>query len=216
MSTTATGSVVTALPLFPLQAVLFPGGLLNLRVFEARYLDLMSHCLREPSPFGVVCLAQGSELRARSRSAEAGAVRLEPIGVLAHLQQVDAEQPGILHVRCIGAERFALAATTQRGDGLWLADVELLPADEPAAVPPELAPTRAALANAIESLQGQGHQPFAEPFDLDDAGWVANRWCELLPIPLPAKQRLMALDEPALRLQLVDEFLRTKGVIQRA
>ncbi len=210
------GAALAGLPLFALQTVLFPGGLLHLRVFEARYLDLVSQCLRAQSPFGVVCLAQGSELRAASRQGGTDAVRLEPIGVLAHLQQVDAEQPGILHVRCIGAERFALDAPTQRGDGLWLADAELLAVDEPAAVPPELVPTRAALARAIESLQGQGHRPFAEPFDLDDAGWVANRWCELLPIPLAAKQRLMALDAPALRLQLVDEFLRTKGVIHSA
>ena len=51
-----------ALPLFPLQAVLFPGGVLNLKVFEARYLDLVSRSLREDTPFGVVCLNQGSDV----------------------------------------------------------------------------------------------------------------------------------------------------------
>ena len=41
----------------------------------------------------------------------------------------------------------------------------------------------------------------------------ANRWCEILPISVAAKYRLMVLDEPVLRLKLVDEYLRGKGVI---
>ena len=45
-----------ALPLFPLQTVLFPDGLLELKIFETRYLDLMSRCMREQAPFGVVAL----------------------------------------------------------------------------------------------------------------------------------------------------------------
>ena len=53
-------SLPDPLPLFPLQAVLFPGALLHLKVFEARYLDLVGSCLRNGTPFGVVCLKQGS------------------------------------------------------------------------------------------------------------------------------------------------------------
>ena len=70
-----------------------------------------------------------------------------------------------------------------------------------------------ALATAIRRLKQQGSTPFLEPYRFDDAGWVANRWCEILPIPLAAKQRLLELDEPLMRLQLVDEFLRGKGVV---
>ncbi len=70
-----------------------------------------------------------------------------------------------------------------------------------------------ALAQAIESLDAQHAAPVAGPPRLDDAGWVANRWCELLPVPLAAKQRLMALEDPALRLELVDEYLRGRQVV---
>jgi Lon protease-like protein len=70
-----------------------------------------------------------------------------------------------------------------------------------------------ALANAITTLKAQGAEPFNLPHRLDDAGWVANRWCEILPIPLAAKHRLMLLAEPQLRLRLVDEYLRGKGVV---
>ena len=197
------------LPLFPLQSVLFPGGLLGLKVFEARYLDLVSACLREGTPFGVVCLLQGSEVRGGS----ADKPRFETIGVLAQLLDVDAEQPGILQVQCRGGRRFSISAPQQRDDGLWLADAQIWPTEASVPVPPELLPSREALSRAIASLDAQGHAPFVKPHRLDDAGWVANRWCELLPISLAAKHKLMALDEPALRLKLVDEFLRSKGVV---
>ena len=199
---------MTLLPLFPLGSVLFPGGVLRLRVFEARYLDLVTRCLREATPFGVVCLRQGSELRDDKQ-----AVLLEDIGTLAHLQDVDADQAGILSVRCIGGMRFRVHEAAQRADGLWLATPEWQAADERVAPMPELAQAATALSTAIESLDQKGQQPFARPYRLDDAGWVANRWCEILPIAPAARQRLMQLDEPQLRLRLVHDFLRGKGVL---
>ena len=205
-----TGPVeIAELPLFPLQAVLFPGGLLRLKVFEARYLDLIGRCLRTQEPFGVVCLKQGSEVR----GVDSEPVRFESIGVLARLVDVDAHEPGILRVSCTGEQRFQLAQSHQRADGLWCGQVRMLAADASLAPPAELAQTVAALSNAIEALQAQGQLPFAEPHRLDDAGWVANRWCELLPISLQARQRLMELDQPVQRLKLVDDFLRGKGVV---
>ena len=196
-----------ALPLFPLGTVLFPGGLLPLKVFEARYLDLVSHCLRSRTPFAVVHLRQGHELRGNGKTV------FEDIGVLAHLQDVDAEQPGILRVRCLGGQRVQLGASHQRDDGLWLAQAASLPADADAAVPAALQPSADALGRAITALHEQGHDPFPQPHHMAEAGWVANRWCEILPISSAAKQRLMALDEPVLRLQLVQDYLHGKGLV---
>ena len=194
--------------MFPLQTVLFPGGLLQLKVFEARYLDLISQCLRRQLPFGVVCLAQGSELRGGSDSPQ-----FESTAVLAQIQDVDAEQAGILLVRCLGGQRVQLGQPHQRVDGLWLAEASACPDDLPAAMPPELLGSAGALAKAIDSMAVQDLRPFALPYRLDDAGWVANRWCEILPISMAAKYRLMRLDEPLLRLKLVDDYLRSKGLI---
>ena len=198
------------LPLFPLQAVLFPGALLRLKVFEARYLDLVSTALREKQPFGVLCLKQGSET---GRSG-AQPVEMEEVGVLARIDDVDAEQNGILRVRCTGTQRFRRqGAPMQRDDGLWVCAVEPM-ADDPSRLPgPAMLQTVKALAGAIKSLADQGRLPFAEPYRLDDAGWVANRWCELLPVSLAAKQKLMELDDPVIRLSLVDGFLRDKKVV---
>ena len=209
------------LPLFPLQMVLFPGGLLQLKVFEARYLDLMSHCLRHRAPFGVVCLSEGAEVwrGARDKPGDkpgdktADKARFESVAVLAHLQELDSDHAGILRARCLGGRRVRLGMARQRADGLWLAPAEPCPDDETSPVSDALKQAADALGQAIGALAAQDQTPFARPYQLDDAGWVANRWCEILPISLAAKYRLMVLDEPLLRLKLVDEFLRGKGVV---
>ncbi len=199
------------LPLFPLQTVLFPGGLLPLKVFEARYLDLMGHCMRSGEPFGVVCMSRGTEV-----GANAEGVRIESVGVLAHIEDVDAEQAGILQVRCVGGSRLRLLqAPAQRPNGLWEAPAELIEADTARLPEVSLQPAVEALQQALAQLLAQDIKPFAEPLQWRDAGWVANRWCELLPITLAAKQRLMELEDPAIRLQLVDEFLRSKQVLKQ-
>jgi Lon protease-like protein len=198
------------LPLFPLQTVLFPGGLLILKVFEARYLDLVTRCLRSGSPFGVVCLRQGPEV-----GRTAGPVRFESMGVLARIDEVDGEQAGILKVRCLGLERFRLEGTpSQQADGLWQTATSPVEPDARRMPGPAVFETVKALSNAIGSLREHGQLPFAEPFRLDDAGWVANRWCELLPISLSAKQKLMALEDPVVRLSVVDGYLRDKQVVR--
>jgi Lon protease-like protein len=195
------------LPLFPLNAVLFPGGLLGLKVFEARYLDLVTTCLRERQPFGIVALRTGSDVR---RSAEA--VSFENIGTLAELVNADSEQAGILQVRCSGSQRFSVLSSRQRKDGLWLARADAVDDDQAVAPLPSMLETVKALAATIGTLRAK--RPFLEPYRFDDAGWVANRWCEVLPISQAAKQKLMELPDPTVRLQLVDDFLRSKGVVR--
>jgi uncharacterized protein len=202
------------LPLFPLQTVLFPGALLALKVFEARYLDMVAECLRKSSPFGVVCLKQGDEVDRATRGSPGSHVQMEDVGVAARIDEVDAEQTGILQLRCTGGQRFRLReAPVQGGNGLWWARVTALPEDPARAPGPAMLQTVTALAEAIRKLQEHERLPFAEPYRLDDAGWVANRWCELLPVSLAAKQKLMALDDPVIRLSLVDGFLRDKKVV---
>jgi Lon protease-like protein len=202
-------SSIVELPLFPLQAVLFPEGLLSLKVFEARYLDLVGSCLREGKPFGVVALKQGAEVRKGSDK-----IAFEMMGTMAELMDVDSAQAGILQVRCRGTQRFTVKTSHQQSDGLWLADVETLPDDDSVAPAQTVLDTVKGLANAIATLKAQGAEPFLQPYRFDSAGWVANRWCEILPISMAAKQKLMELPDAQMRLQLVDEFLRSKGVVK--
>ena len=199
-----------ALPLFPLRSVLFPGGLLGLKVFEARYLDLVSECLRSQRPFGVVALKKGGDVHKPGGER----VEFEAVGCLAELIEVDAATAGILAVRCRGTQRFRCEAPRQRDNGLWEAEVTLLADDEIVLPSEELVGSAKGLANAIATLKQQGSTPFLEPYHFEQAGWLANRWCEILPISLAAKQKLMELDDPLVRLKLVDDFLKSKGVVQ--
>ncbi len=195
------------LPLFPLNTVLFPDGLLELRIFEVRYLDLISRCMRQKLPFGVVCLRSGGEA---VRSPEG--VSLHEVGTLAELLEVDSAEANVLDVRCRGTRRFELGATRQQADGLWLGDATGL-ADDAVVVPSAgSSGIVASLAEAIKALAGRGERPFLEPHHFDSAGWVANRWCEILPLPKDSKQRLMAIRDPQARLDAVDALMRSRHV----
>ncbi|HEY0823907.1 MAG TPA: LON peptidase substrate-binding domain-containing protein, partial [Ramlibacter sp.] len=98
-----------------------------------------------------------------------------------------------------------------------VADVERLASDLPVPVPDDLKPTAEALGRLIQSLQQRAPAPdqipLQSPWKLDDCGWVANRWCELLPLPLALKQRLMELDNPLVRLELVSDVLTRTGIM---
>ncbi len=200
----------TPLPLFPLRMVLFPGALLPLKVFETRYLDMASECLRRQQPFGVVCLMEGADTDRSTQSSQ-----IERVGTLVRIDDADAEQAGILRLQCSAGQRFRLPdEPQQQADGLWLGHAAEPIAPDPLRLPgAAMLLTVQALAEAIQSLHEQGKTPFARPYRLDDAGWVANRWCELLPVSLAAKQKLMELDDPVIRLSLVDGFLRDKKVV---
>ena len=209
MTASTQSAADVALALFPLRMVLFPEASLGLKVFKARYLDLMSECMRTRQPFGVICLSQGAEA-----GPSPSVPCFEEVGVLARIDDVDAEQTGILRVQCTGGQRFRLKQpAVQSANGLWKAPITLMPQDPVRMPGPAMLPTVTALAETIKKLQERDAEPFSQPYRLDDAGWVANRWCELLPVPLAAKQKLMELDDPVIRLSLVDGYLRDKKVI---
>jgi len=170
---------------------------------------MVAQCLRDRSPFGVVALTRGQEVR---RPGEA--THFEPVGCLAELIDCDSPSTGILHIRCQGTQRFTAGEPQQATDGLWSAPVQCLPPDPAIAPTPAQAGAVAALERAVQALQEQGSLPFLTPIRLDDAAWVANRWCELLPIPLAARQSLMELPDPTARLELVRQFLRQHQVIE--
>jgi uncharacterized protein len=200
-----------SLPLFPLKTVLFPGGLLSLRVFEVRYLDMVRKCQRAGAPFGVVALQEGEEVRGAGAATES----LASAGTLATIEALEAPQPGLLAIRCAGTQRFHITRQEQLKHGLWIADVEQMPADLHVPVPGDLKSKADALEQLVQALQLREPEealPMRPPWHFDDCGWVANRWCEMLPIPVALKQRLMALDNPLVRLELVSDILERVGI----
>jgi Lon protease-like protein len=213
-----------ALPLFPLNAVLFPGGSLPLRIFEVRYLDMIGSCHKSGQAFGVVCLSEGSETRRRASGPAGDGFAREAffsVGTLARIVKFERPRPGLMMIACVGLQRFRVTRSEQLKHGLWLADAELLADDAEVPVPDDLNYTREALqavARDIEQrIEQSGEDAFAapllKPYRWDDCAWLANRWCELLPLEPQAKQRLMSLDSPVLRLELVADALGRLGHI---
>lgn len=209
--------VLQELPLFPLNTVLFPDGSLSLQIFEVRYLDLIGKCYKNGTPFGVVSLSAGGEVRQRDAAQAEGFVqeRFADVGTLAHISEFATPQAGLMVIRCTGGTRFRIHTRRQLKHGLWMADVEYLPQDPASAIPQDLQPIAHALAHLLEEQQGNhpdADMPaFARPYRLDDCGWVANRWCDLLNMPSAQKQALLQLDSALLRLELVGDLLIRKS-----
>jgi hypothetical protein len=206
------------IPLFPLHAVLFPGGVLPLRVFEPRYMDMVRECMKGSSPFGAVLINQGSEVGAPASP--------ERAGTLARITAWDMPQLGLLHLRAVGGERFRITDLQAQNDGLQVADVELIPADTDLPLLEDhrpcadllrriIADTEAKRAGEADSATDPLHAPpFEPPYRFDSTLWVGNRLCEFMPVPLLAKQRLMELQDAASRLELVRKFLQQHGVLK--
>jgi uncharacterized protein len=197
-------------PLFPLGTVLFPDGVLPLQIFEVRYLDMVSRCIAEGTPFGVVLLTHGNEVRTPE-----GQERFVTSGTLASVHESTSASPGLLQVVCRGGTRFHVLSSERRPNGLWMAETELMPDDRRIPVPSELQGASDALDKVLASLHEVPEQrwPVQPPFRLDDCGWVANRWCELLPLPNTQKHSLLTLDNPVIRLELMHDVLDEHGLI---
>lgn len=187
------------LPLFPLGTVLFPGGLLPLRLFEQRYLRMAKDCLRDGSPFGVCLIREGSEVGAPATP--------ETVGCLARIDRWDMPQLGVLQIVAQGTERFRIVERRLQGDGLARATVELLPEQADAGVPEKLAPCRVLLERIVA---GRGEQDFPSPPRFDSSAWVGARLAELLPLPASAKQRLLELDGLP-RLEALQRLIAPQG-----
>jgi Lon protease-like protein len=206
-----------SIPLFPLGTVLYPAGLLPLRIFEVRYLDMIGKCRKADLPFGVVSLTSGSEVRKAGADAESFAA----VGTLASIREFESPQSGLLQIECVGTQRFRIRSAELQKHGLWIAEVDPVADDVALEIPDDLKHTATALQRLIDTLEerrrAQGETvrlPIAEPYRLDDCGWVANRWCELVPMQLELRQRLMELDSPLMRLELVSDLLARTGITE--
>lgn len=180
------------IPLFPLGTVLFPGGPLPLRIFEARYIDLVRRCLRDDTGFGVVLIREGVEA--------GGPAETFDVGTYARIVDFSQQPDGLLGIRAAGERRFRILARRRARDGLNVADVEWLPDDPNLPLPEELAE----LAPALESILAQVGEPYASlERRPDDTAWVAGRLAEILPIPPGHKQHCLELDDPIERLRFL-------------
>ena len=182
--------------LFPLGTVLFPGGLLPLRVFEQRYMEMVSACLRGNEPFGVCLIREGKEVGAPAVP--------HSVGCLARIVQWDMQQLGMLNIVARGERRFRILERSVQRDGLARARIELLAEETDAAVGEDAAVCVRLLRAIIE--EGAGAR-IEEPHRFHSASWVSARLAEILPLPPAMKQKLLETDEGDRRLDELCDFL---------
>lgn len=200
------------LPLFPLNAVLFPDGILPLKVFETRYIDMVRDCMKRNAPFGVVLIKSGQEV--------GGIAEPEETGCLAHIVDWDAPQLGVLLLRTQGGARFRILETRSDKDQCLSARIEMLETISGVLLKQHQA-CADTLALVIHDINTKGQMeqgidfdtPFPEALQLHDAGWVANRWSEILPIPMKARQKLLELDDPQSRLTIIHQYLQQHHIV---
>ena len=190
-------SPLIELPLFPLSSVLFPGGKLQLRIFEPRYLDLVRECTRYGTGFGVCLILDGEEAGEPSKPAA--------VGTLARINDFHTGDDGLLGIVAAGGTRFRVARSRVRSDGLLRGDVETWPDEPEQTVPVEFALLQSILERLIETMAP--HWRDAPRSAYDDASWVGFRLAELLPLEFGEQQRMLELTDPLQRLAELRDIL---------
>ena len=184
--------------LFPLNTVLFPGGLLPLRIFEPRYVDMVGGCMRQDAEFGVVLIVQGTDT--------SSVVSIAGMGTSARVVDFQTQTDGLRGLLCRGERRFRVAQRRLQDDGLnratveWMQDVPLTPLD------PQFRPLVSVLRKVMARLANIGR--FLEP-NYEDASWVSHRLAEFLPLEPPWQQRLLEIDDPNERLGMLAPMIDT-------
>lgn len=190
-------AMATAIPLFPLNTVLFPGGPLRLRIFEPRYVDMVGRCMREDAGFGVALIIEGVEA--------GGPARTRNVGTLARIVDFEQLKDGLLGVTAHGGQRFRIDVVRRQSDGLNIADVEWLP-DEPAQPVPEQYNILAELSRLAFSQLAEMYGSI-EPAH-ENASWVGMRLAEMLPLPVEDRQQCLEICDATERLEYLSERIR--------
>jgi len=186
-----------SLPLFPLHTVLYPGCMLDLQIFEPRYLDMISQCLRREQGFGVVCILEGEEV------GEA-ASRFAALGCEALIRDWQQRPNGLLGIRVEGGRRFRVNRAEVQADQSTLAEVDWLSEPVERALQPEHA-------DLVALLQALGEHPLVAalemPLEVQGQRALADRLAYLLPFSPEDKLQLLAMSEPGQRLERIQELL---------
>ena len=183
-------------PLFPLSTVLFPGGPLPLRIFETRYLDMVSSCMRDEKPFGVCLIRDGFETGKAANTFE--------IGTFARIVDWNQLPGGLLGITALGEDRFQILSREVQSDQLIVARVSVMTSEKHETVPAEHHHLKRLLRSFVEHL---GHHYDHVTMDFDNASWVGYRLAEILPIPMTRKQYFLELEDPLVRLTQIAELV---------
>jgi len=193
--------VQASIPLFPLSQGIFPDGMLPLQIFEVRYLDLIKRCHQQQLPFGIAWIQQGSEVQVPGE-----VPALHSLGCLAHIREMEQVQPNFFRIVCQGGLRFQLHDVQPGPFGVWQGSVSYLPQDEEVEVPASMQNLADRIGKVIAQAQQQGvidRLPIFPPYQLDQCGWLANRYAEAMPLSAEIRLQLLGELDPLKRLEAV-------------
>ena len=186
-----------SLPLFPLNTVLFPGCVLDLQIFEARYLDMIARCMKQGTGFGVVCILEGGEVGDAPQD-------FAWIGCEALIRDFQQQDNGLLGIRVEGGRRFEVLSTELQGNQLLLAQVEWL--DE---LPEQ--PLEEEDQDLLALLKALAEHPMVAALnmstDVPGQQSLANQLAYLLPFAQEDKIELLQVDDPQQRLDGIQVLL---------
>ena len=184
------------IPLFPLNVVLFPEGELKLRIFEPRYIDMVSMCLRNDVGFGV-CLIQEDKGMDKFTN-------FFSLGTYAKIINWDQMEDGLLGIVIKGEKRFKVHSHKKSKSNLCIGDIEWL-SDEKNTIQE----THQNFSDLLKEIVIRYKLPIGNMTDrFDEANWVSERLAELLPFDLLIKQEILEMNSASNRFKYMEDLLK--------
>tara|TARA_B000000557_G_scaffold251929_1_gene239648 strand:+ start:197 stop:811 length:615 start_codon:yes stop_codon:yes gene_type:complete len=191
------------IPLFPLNIVLFPGGRFDLQIFERRYIDLVSHCMRTGTGFGICLLKSGDETNGNNLNQS-----VYNTGTYAKIVDWDQLESGLLGITVEGAVKFVAQDFWKEDDDVLHASVEFSDIESTEADVIPLGDEYTALSELLRNLEDHplvaGRNLSIDYSDLRQLGW---RLSELIPLGIDVRQELLELNDPVERLSKIEKLV---------
>ena len=182
-------------PIFPLRTILFPGSKLPLRIFEPRYLDMVSHCMRSNIEFGIVL---------SRKVPQPGMLETYATGTLATIIDWNQGDDGLLGITTLGTNKFELLSMTKQEDGLNIGEIRIVEKEEDFKAPSNFDN----MVNLLEAILEDVDLYYERDKFFESASWVGFRFAEILPLKIEDKQKCLEFDDPILRLNFLEPLIK--------
>lgn len=191
---------IYSLPIYPINGVICPDGLLPLKISEEKYLDMVNACIDNKTSFGIVTILP------EDVNTNAIGFPLAKTGIAVDIIKKVVSTDGLIDLECVGSRRIKILSCTRENNGQFTGEVTDMPDDIAVTIPDDLMLSSNILNEVLKNV-AMVQNSVAEPFQMTSASWVSNRWVEILKLPLLEKQRLMELESPIMRLELIQDIL---------
>ena len=183
------------IPIFPLRTIFFPGSKLPLRIFEPRYLDMVSACMRSKREFGIIL---------SRKVPQPGMLETYATGTLAKIIDWNQGNDGLLGIIVLGTKKFELMSMVRQEDGLNIGEIKIIEREEDFKAPPNFDNMISLLEAILDDIDlYEDREKFFE-----SASWASFRFAEILPLKIEDKQKCLEFDDPILRLNFLEPLIK--------